>query len=178
MKLYFDIDTQINFISLSGALYVPGAEKLLPAIAKLNRQAVESGSKLISTTCAHGEDDPEFKQWAPHCIVGTIGQLKPAALLTCNPSQIILEKQELDLFSKPRTDELLREFAPDECFVYGVVTEYCVSKCAMGLLARGHRVTLMGHAIQSSERRRFRSFPARVHQRGRHRFYWTILIVW
>ena len=36
MKLYFDIDTQIDFMFPAGALYVPGAEKLLPRIAQLN----------------------------------------------------------------------------------------------------------------------------------------------
>lgn len=149
MKLYFDIDTQIDFMLPAGALYVPGAEKLLPAIAQLNRQAVESGAKLISTACAHSEDDPEFRVWAPHCVVGTVGQTRPAALLTGSDSQIILEKQELDLFSNPRTDALLREFAPAECVVYGVVTEYCVSKCAMGLLDRGYKVTLIQRAIRS-----------------------------
>ena len=28
MKLYFDIDTQIDFLFPAGALYVPGAERL------------------------------------------------------------------------------------------------------------------------------------------------------
>jgi nicotinamidase/pyrazinamidase len=77
-----------------------------------------------------------------------VGQSKPASLLTGNPSQIILEKQELDLFSNPKTDELLREFSPTECFVYGVVTEFCVKKCCLGLLDRGHKVTLVTRAIQ------------------------------
>jgi nicotinamidase/pyrazinamidase len=148
MKLYFDIDTQIDFVFPAGALYVAGAERLIPAIAKLNREAVDSGAKLISTTDAHSENDPEFKVWPAHCVVGTTGQLKPSALLTGSSSQIIVEKQQLDLFSNPKTDELLREFAPSECIVYGVVTEYCVQKCAMGLLARGHKVTLVESAIQ------------------------------
>jgi len=149
VKLYFDIDTQIDFMFPAGALYVPGAEKLLPALAQLNRQAVDSGAKLISTACAHSEDDAEFKTWAPHCVSGTVGQTRPAALLTGSDSQIIIEKQELDLFSNPRIDALLREFAPTECIVYGVVTEYCVSKCAVGLLDRGYKVRLVQHAIQS-----------------------------
>ncbi len=55
MKLYFDIDTQIDFMFPAGALYVPGAEKLLPLIATLNRAAVAGGGKVISTMCAHTE---------------------------------------------------------------------------------------------------------------------------
>jgi nicotinamidase/pyrazinamidase len=37
MKTVFvDVDTQIDFLFPAGALYVPGAERLLPAIARLN----------------------------------------------------------------------------------------------------------------------------------------------
>jgi nicotinamidase/pyrazinamidase len=149
MKLYFDIDTQIDFMYPAGALYVPGAEKLIPLIATLNRAAVASGGKVISTACAHEEDDPEFKVWPPHCVKGTVGQLKPCALLLGSEEQIILEKGQLDLFSNPKTEALIRELQPEECIVYGVVTEYCVRLCAMGLLDRGYKVSLVREAIQS-----------------------------
>jgi len=146
MKLYFDIDTQIDFLFPSGALYVAGAEKLIPAIARLNREAVEAGNKLISTADAHAEDDPEFRIWPAHCVKGTVGQMKPAATLVGQP---ILEKQELNLFSNPEAERMIREIAPEECVVYGVVTEYCVKLCAMGLLERGYKVRLLENAIQS-----------------------------
>jgi nicotinamidase/pyrazinamidase len=164
MKLYFDIDTQIDFMFPAGALYVPGAEKLLPRIAELNRAAIARGARLISTTCAHEEDDAEFNVWPPHCVLGTVGQTKPAALLLekravvpkCltqlpgnGADQIILEKGELNLFTNPNTDALIRSFNPEECVVYGVVTEYCVKHCAMGLLDRGYKVSLVQDAIQS-----------------------------
>src|SRR5438874_124707 len=97
--VFFDIDTQIDFLFPAGALYTPGVEKLIPAIRKLNVYASQNGIPLISTTCAHTEDADEFKVWPPHCIKGTVGQLKPAATIV--PGQIIVEKNELDLFSDP-----------------------------------------------------------------------------
>ena len=36
--LFFDIDSQIDFIFPAGALYVPGAEQIIPA-SRLNRYA-------------------------------------------------------------------------------------------------------------------------------------------
>lgn len=164
MKLYFDIDTQIDFMLPAGALYVPGAEKLLPRIAQLNHEAIGGGNRLISTTCAHDEDDAEFRDWPHHCVLGTVGQLKPAALLVGKTvtvprqraelpetiaGQILLEKSELDLFTNPNTEALIQALNPSECLVYGVVTEFCVRHCAMGLLDRGYKVTLIGDAIQS-----------------------------
>jgi nicotinamidase/pyrazinamidase len=159
MKLYFDIDTQIDFLFPAGALYVHGAEKLLPRIAALNRLGT-----VISTTCAHAEDDAEFKQWPPHCVAGTVGQTKPCALLRekrvvvpTRPAdlsiegadQIILEKSQLNLFTNPHTEALIKALAPEECIVYGVVTEYCVKECVLGLRERGYKVSVVRDAIQS-----------------------------
>ena len=61
--VFFDIDTQLDFVLPAGALYVPGAEKILPVVARLNRHAIGKGIPLISTADAHREDDPEFTQW-------------------------------------------------------------------------------------------------------------------
>jgi nicotinamidase/pyrazinamidase len=142
--VFFDIDTQIDFMFPAGALYVPGAERIVPLIAQLNHGA----EIVVSTMCAHAENDPEFRQWPPHCVVGTNGQLKPQATLRSS-GQIILEKQKLDLFTNPALPKLLQELAADEYVVYGVVTEYCVKHAALGLLATGKPVTLVTDAIQS-----------------------------
>ena len=77
--VFFDIDSQLDFLYPAGALYVPGAEKIVPAIARLNRFAAERGIPVVSTTDAHTEDDPEFKVWPHHCVAGTWGQRKADA---------------------------------------------------------------------------------------------------
>ena len=62
MKTVFvDIDSQLDFLYPSGALYVQGAERIVPAIARLNRYAAQHGIPVVSTTDAHTENDPEFK---------------------------------------------------------------------------------------------------------------------
>ena len=38
---FFDVDTQLDFVLPAGALYVPGAESILPAVVRLNRWAAE-----------------------------------------------------------------------------------------------------------------------------------------
>ncbi len=147
ITVYFDIDTQIDFLFPAGALYVPGAQKLMPAIGRLNRHASASGHPLISSMCAHSENDPEFRQWPPHCVVGTVGQLKPAELLV--EKQILFEKTQLDIFGSPDLGPLLARLAGDRYLVYGVVTEYCVRLCAMGLLRLGKPVSIVTDAIQT-----------------------------
>src|SRR5215813_4490341 len=79
--VFFDVDTQIDFLFPAGSLYVPGAEKIIGNIARLNAMAASQGIPVISTMDAHTENDAEFTIWHPHCIVGTVGQHKPAVTL-------------------------------------------------------------------------------------------------
>jgi nicotinamidase/pyrazinamidase len=147
MKAFFDIDTQIDFVFPAGALYGPGAERVIPAVAALNRYAGEHGIPLISTMCTHPEDAREFRVWPPHCVIGTAGQQKPAATLLGNrEQQIFIEKDDLDMFSNPQVLPLLDKLGIDECFVYGVFTEYCVKCAIMGLLKSGRKVSLVMEA--------------------------------
>jgi len=147
VKAFFDIDTQNDFVVPGGALYGAGAERVIPVVAALNRYAGEHGIPLISTMCAHKADSEEFKTWKPHCIVGTPGQRKPAeTLLGDSGKQIIVEKDDLDMFSNPEVLPLLNRLGIDDCYVYGVFTEYCVKCAIMGLLKTGRKVSLITEA--------------------------------
>lgn len=162
--VFFDIDTQIDFLYPAGALYVPGAERLLGALERLNRYAAANSIPVVSTMDAHAENAPEFAQWPAHCIAGTAGQRKPARTLLARRAvvpatsgdysiegaeQIILEKQALDLFTNPNLPGLLERLEPERCVVYGVVTECCVRCAVLGLLRLGKQVELVTNAIQS-----------------------------
>jgi nicotinamidase/pyrazinamidase len=140
-RVFVDVDTQIDFLYPAGSLYVPGAEKLIPTIAALNRRA----PVLISTVCEHSENDIEFLDFPVHCVAGTAGQNKPAALLV--PNQIIFPKQQMNAFANDRMLPLLRTLKADEYVVYGVVTEICVQFAAENLLALGKPVTVVSDAV-------------------------------
>lgn len=144
--LFFDVDTQNDFLLPSGALYVPGAEAIIPALSRLNRYARENGHALISTVDAHAENDPEFTAWPAHCVAGTFGQRKPEGTMV---GQRIVEKQVLDSFSLPEVPALLAEIHPQRIILYGVVTEICVRYAATGLLRTGARVEWVTDACRA-----------------------------
>jgi nicotinamidase/pyrazinamidase len=162
--VFFDVDTQIDFLYPAGALYVPGGETIVDRVAALNRYAAAHGIVVISDMDAHAEDDPEFKTWPPHCVVETTGQQKPAATLLekrvvvpnapCElrlegVEQVLLEKQTLDCFTNVNLPRLLERLAAERYVVYGVVTEICVKCAAWGLLKTGKRVELVTDAVRS-----------------------------
>ncbi len=160
--VFFDVDTQIDFLFPAGALYAPGAERVVGTVARLNQFAGAHSYTVISTTDAHGENDPEFKQWPAHCVTDTAGQQKPQGTLletrmvipfesvyAPRPSaqQIILQKTVLDCFVNPNLPRLLEQLQADRYVVYGVVTEICVKCAALGLLKTGKRVELVSDAV-------------------------------
>lgn len=161
---FFDVDTQVDFLYPSGALAVPGAERIVDSIARLNRWAGSHSIPLISTTDAHSENDAEFKVWPAHCVAGTFGQRKPEPTLldrrvvvpsagadvnVKGASQIIVEKQALDCFTNVNLPLVLRNIGAQRFVVYGVVTEYCVRCAALGLLKTGAQVEIVSDAIQT-----------------------------
>lgn len=164
MKIvFFDVDTQLDFLYPAGALYVPGAEKIVPALARLTRFAVEHQIPIISTADAHAEDDPEFKLYKPHCVAGTVGQQKAAPVT--DATQIVIEKQHIDCFTNPNLRPLLDRLDADCYVVYGVASELCVRCAAFGLLDTGARVEVVTDAIRSlspgKEREMLEAFQAR-----------------
>jgi nicotinamidase/pyrazinamidase len=146
--VFIDVDTQLDFLYPAGALYVPGAEHIVPALARLTRYAAEHGIPIVSTADAHAENDVEFHQWPPHCIAGTLGQHKvEATLLPRGARQIVVEKQTVDVFQAPNLRRVIEALRPDRFVVYGVVTEICVLFAARGLLKMGKPVTIVTGAI-------------------------------
>jgi nicotinamidase/pyrazinamidase len=166
--VFWEVDTQADFMLPGGKLYVPGAERLLPNIRRLTGAARQGRVLLISHGCYHTPDDPEFKTFPPHCIQGTPGSAyvpealtervvvipnDPAAALPpdlAQCQQVLLEKQTLDIFESRHADELVKRLGKNaEFVVFGVVTEYCVRLAAKGLLERGRRVSVVKDAIET-----------------------------
>ena len=118
--IFWDVDTQRDFMLPGGKLYVPGAEKLIPNLKRLVDLASDGSVFLVSTVDAHTPNDPEFRNWPPHCVQGTPGQQKIPETLTDDflvvpndpefrlpedlrtHKQIIVEKQTLDDFDEVR----------------------------------------------------------------------------
>ena len=166
--ILWEVDVQADFMLPGGKLYVPGAEKLLPNIRKLTDAARRGEVFLVSHGCFHTANDPEFKQFPPHCLKGTAGaDFVPEALAKnfvrlendanaklpedlFKYQQIILEKQTLDVFESRHADQLVGCLgSAAEFVVFGVVTEYCVSLAVKGLLKRKRQVAVVRDAIET-----------------------------
>jgi nicotinamidase/pyrazinamidase len=181
----WEVDAQADFMLPGGKLYVPGAEKIIPRIARLVNAATETATFIVSSGDAHTENDPEFKNFPPHCIAGTPGariireglvagfrtipndtsRELPKDVLSS--PQIIFEKQTLNVFDNPKAAALVERLPADtQYIVFGVVTEFCVQFAAKGLLDRHRKVAIVKDAIEALSPEAARQSLAELQSQG------------
>ena len=167
--IFFDADTQRDFMDSTGALYVPDAEAIRQNVGRLLREAGDRKVTTVSSRCAHEPGDPEFEIFPPHCIDGSPGAERIFADLPALPrreievdatadqqaqirpaTHYVVKKKVFDLFSNPWLEGLRRRgaFKGESCVVFGVATDYCVRDCALGLAEAGAHVLLVEDAIR------------------------------
>ncbi|HEY8369369.1 MAG TPA: isochorismatase family protein [Thermodesulfobacteriota bacterium] len=163
--IFWDVDTQVDFMMPDGKLYVPGAERLLSNLAALTEYARREGVRIVASADAHElhhrelTPPPDFRStFPPHCLRGTPGAEKVPATAPRNPlviesrpyppdelaesvrrhtGEIVLLKEEFDVFTNPNVGVVLDTLAPEAVVVYGVALDVCDRYAVEGLLARG-----------------------------------------
>jgi len=86
MRIFYDVDTQNDFMNSDGALYVPDAELIKPNLMKLTDYAKEKRISIFGSVDKHfGTEEykpreGELQKWGgpfpDHCMDGTEGQKK------------------------------------------------------------------------------------------------------
>src|SRR5438477_178136 len=81
--IFWDVDTQYDFMKADGKLYVPQAEHIIPNLKRLSDYAHGHGLRIVASADDHVVTDaeisaqPDWKATFPaHCLRGTPGQKK------------------------------------------------------------------------------------------------------
>ena len=152
--IFWDVDTQSDFMRPEGALYVPGAEEIIGKVGEVRRFALESGYSILSDVDWHRMNNPEISQqpdmkttFPPHCMAGTPGaervgdlgdvpidyveidevdmaQLRK--LVQKDQFHIVIRKQSLNVFDNPNTHKLVDLIRPKHVIAFGVALDCCV----------------------------------------------------
>lgn len=161
--IFWDVDTQVDFIHADGLLAVPGGVEIIPALKRLTDFAHASGIRIVATADDHDLGHVEITTaerangqatFPPHCMRGTPGQRKitetalrdrlllepvpPAAqidrAIEDHRGDILLHKPGLDVFEwNPHAAAVLSVLAPQRVVIYGVATDFCVAASVAGL---------------------------------------------
>ena len=81
--IFWDVDTQADFLRPDGKLYVPDAAALVPNLKALTDRAHAQGIRIVASADDHvsGHRElsatPDFRETFPeHCMRGTPGQAR------------------------------------------------------------------------------------------------------
>ncbi len=145
--VFFDIDTQYDFMDPAGRLYVKGSESIAANLKKLTALADRRGITIVSTCDWHAAHDPEFASFPPHCVRNTRGARKIEETIAGRTEQAVIKKAHIDVFSNPAAARTLSKFS--DVYVYGVALDYCVKTACLGARRLGLRVFAVKDAIKA-----------------------------
>src|SRR5258708_808045 len=87
--IFYDIDTQRDFIEPDGKFRVEGAESIVPKLKALTDLAHEQKVRIVCSVDCHVPGDPMLKSWGgpypDHCLAGTPGAQKIDETAPLNP---------------------------------------------------------------------------------------------
>jgi nicotinamidase-related amidase len=177
--VFWDVDTQYDFMHADGKLYVGGSEEIIPALKRLTQHAHRHGIRIIASADDHvpGHRElsatPDWKESFPeHCMRGTPGQRKVAETHLRNPlviepepedagalaarvrnhdGDILFHKHWFDAFTNPNVLPVLDALAPTGIVLYGVALDVCDKYAIEGLLRHrpGIPLTLVTDAVRA-----------------------------
>jgi nicotinamidase/pyrazinamidase len=195
--IFWDVDTQFDFMHPTGRLYVPGAERIVNTVGELRRLALANGFSIVADVDWHSLDNPEISDhpdfkttFPPHCLAGEPGservgylgdvpidyvQVKDVTrehlrrIVAKDPFHLVLRKDTVNVFEYPKTDELIDLIRPRRAAVFGVALDFCVYYVLRGLAAhREIEVFLLGDATQGLGTRPPDEIYREVEQMGVH----------
>src|SRR2546423_4122315 len=162
--IFWDVDTQYDFMKADGKLYVPQAEHIIPNLKQLSDYAHGHGLRIVASaddhvvTDAEISEQPDWKTTFPaHCLRGTPGQKKIPETALRDPlviepapgdaqalgdrlrghrGDILLHKHRFDVFTNENVTTVLNLLDPEDIVLYGVATDVCDKAAVEGLLER------------------------------------------
>ncbi len=160
-----DLNTQIDFLGPAAKCRVRNCGDLVPATRRIIAWAKWNHVPVVSSVDCHRESEAPHDGFPRHCLEGSLGQRKlPWTLfgtrirIDCDSTlsmrldlfneyqQVIFRKRTRDLFCNPKADRFLTELRVQEFVLFGVGLEFSVEALALGLIARGRKVTVVADA--------------------------------
>ena len=159
--VFWDVDTQVDFIEPDGKLYVAGSETIRANLARLTTFAHDQGIRIVASSDCHVQEDeelsadPDFANtFPPHCMKGTPGQARipetqlsgalviepdtdpteALALLKGHDRDILFHKRYFDVFTNPCVTPMVEALGITEVTLYGVALDVCNRYAVEGLL--------------------------------------------
>lgn len=104
-------------------------------------RTVGGRKNVIFTLDTHIPNDPEFKVWGEHCIIGTWGSQQIDSLKDIPGYRIT--KRHFDAFHDTDLDGYLRANGIQRLYIFGISTDLCVQHTVAGAFFRYYEINLI-----------------------------------
>lgn len=175
--LFWNVDTQIDFMNANGKLYVSGAELIQAKLKQITSFAKTHNIQVVNSADFHFKNSKELSKnpnfistFPEHCMANTAGakfidETNPEGSFSevlwnqkysdleiktiAGLRNIIIRKDAFDVFEgNPNTEAIVKQINPKNIFIYGVTTNVCVDFAAIGLASRNISVFVIKDAIK------------------------------
>ncbi len=146
------VDMLHDFCDPSGAMCLPGAERLYPIQNGLIKSARAAGLMIGWVVDAHrtgSRRDREFLKRGPHCLEDTIG-VNVVPELDKQDDDFVFFKRRYSAFFGTDLDLTLRDNLIDTVIVFGVVTNICVRSTVHDAFFNGYQVVVPSDACAAT----------------------------
>ncbi len=150
MKALLIIDMLRDFVEEGAPLEVPGARDFVHRIAHLAEAFRSSGDLVVHVWDEHPPDDPEFKIWGRHAVVGSPGS-QPVPELRPEEEDVIVRKRKYSGFYCTTLDHDLRVRNVQELYLTGVCTDVCVMFTCIDAIQRSYDVKVIEDCVASTD---------------------------
>jgi len=147
------IDMQNDFVRPWGAMYVPGAEKIIPKILELSAEARRHDIPVVHIIQEHRRQKVDYGLellTSPlHCVENTEGAkiIDELRQNMDDEKDYVVVKRRFSGFLGTDLDLLLRGLGVEKVYITGIVAEGCVRATAVDALQLGYRVVLVTDCI-------------------------------
>ncbi len=152
--VFWDVDTQFDFMKPEGALYVPGAEEIISRVSEIRRYALDNGYSMLADIDWHNLENEEISEapdmketFPPHCLanqpgservgdlghipidyveIGEVDMARLRELVQKDQFHIVIRKQSLNVFDNPNTHRIVDLVKPRHVIAFGVALDCCV----------------------------------------------------
>jgi nicotinamidase-related amidase len=126
------IDMVNGFVKF-GALSSPIVAGITPNVVALIKDFKARGKQIVTFSDCHGENDPEFAVYPPHCIRGTEEASLIPEIAVFEKSILSFEKNCTDGMQMDEINQFFTKNEFDSVTIAGCCTDICVQQFAVSL---------------------------------------------
>ncbi len=147
------IDMLRGFLEEGNPLYCgERARRIIPSVQRLLQEETAQGTPVLFVCDHHAPDDPEFRQFPPHCVEGSLeAEIIPEL---ADFGSTTIRKRHFSAFTDTELATVLEDLDLDTLILCGVCTDICILHTAASARDAGYEVMVPADCVASFDEKK------------------------